>query len=385
MRRKLLPLFLLALSAPAWGAYAYGYHPTLSYTMVSGPSDLLNYTVYVQLSGTAFKSYVNGGHIRNSTTFNGQTVPADFQFDTSSACNGSLGSTRPYFEVESWDQVTGIINAHVGPMTLSHTTSWQPYVCYGDVGVTTYQGGTQGQAWDPSFVFISHLASATSPIDSTSNSASLSNTGATNSSSGMIDGAASFIGSWSYYIQDASASDATNVTGYPITVEAWVNKSGSANSDAVVSKGYYNTGGQYGLLTFGNKVTFSTNADSGYQYLTGAATLSYGTWYYLAGTQNFTNKYVYINGVNAGTNAFPQNMSLSAQTTHFSINAGSLAAGYSDGMQGLIDEVRVSNVQRSADWLLTTYRNIASVGTYWALGSESGGGATNVTLTPIIM
>jgi hypothetical protein len=54
-------------------------------------------------------------------------------------------------------------------------------------------------------------------------------------------------------------------------------------------------------------------------------------------------------------------------------------------MQGLIDEVRVSNVQRSADWLLTTYRNIAFFGTYWALGSELGGGAANVTLSPIIM
>jgi hypothetical protein len=37
-----------------------------------------------------------------------------------------------------------------------------------------------------------------------------------------------------------------------------------------------------------------------------------------------------------------------------------------------MDEVRVSDVARSADWIATEYNNQSSPGTFCALGSETG-------------
>jgi hypothetical protein len=45
-----------------------------------------------------------------------------------------------------------------------------------------------------------------------------------------------------------------------------------------------------------------------------------------------------------------------------------------DIMLGSLDEVRVSNAVRSADWIATEYNNQSSPATFYTLGSESGGG-----------
>ncbi len=46
--------------------------------------------------------------------------------------------------------------------------------------------------------------------------------------------------------------------------------------------------------------------------------------------------------------------------------------------RGYFDEARVSNTARSADWILTEYRNQSSPSTFLSAGAE-GGGVSSVT------
>jgi hypothetical protein len=56
--------------------------------------------------------------------------------------------------------------------------------------------------------------------------------------------------------------------------------------------------------------------------------------------------------------------------------SGCTVGGYLDLVAdltlGTLDEIRVSNAVRSADWIATEYNNQSSPGTFYTLGSESG-------------
>jgi hypothetical protein len=380
MTRKLLPFLLLALSAPAWGAYAYSYHPTLSHTMVSGSSDLATYTVYVHLSGTDFKDVAHGGLIQNSTTFNGQTVPADFQEDTTSTCTGSLGSTRDYFDIEKWDNVNGTIDMFVGPITLSHTADWTPYFCMDDSGSTGYKGGAVGQAWNSNYVFINHAASGTSPVDSSSNQYSITPSNGS-STSGIIDGARAYSYFGDYYDTVATG---LNVTGTEVTVEAWVYVTNFDNGPSFIYKTNSWVRPSWSIRTAGGFTLycdFSNGSDTEVS-ATGATTLLTSTVYYLVCSMTSGHVYGYVNGVQDGTSSSSVNMISTSSATYLSLTTASTEA-----FAGWMDEERISKVHISPDALLTNFRNINNYGSYFTIGSKSavGGGAATVTMTPIIM
>ncbi|MBI5086083.1 MAG: hypothetical protein HZB13_15970 [Acidobacteria bacterium] len=43
---------------------------------------------------------------------------------------------------------------------------------------------------------------------------------------------------------------------------------------------------------------------------------------------------------------------------------------YDPGFQGLLDEVRVSSVVRTPDWIVTEYRNQDAPGTFYSVGAQ---------------
>jgi hypothetical protein len=383
MTRKLLPFLLLALSAPAWGAYAYSYHPTLSHTMVSGSSDLATYTVYVHLSGTDFKDVAHGGLIQNSTTFNGQTVPADFQEDTTSTCTGSLGSTRDYFDIEKWDNVNGTIDMFVGPITLSHTADWTPYFCMDAAAVTTYQGGTVGQAWASRYLIVNHMANVTTGLDSTANGNTLTRSDSTyiTNTAGLIDGAAA-IANVSTYMYTSPFTPPTTFSVSALAYCTNLTSTGGGNYIAGMQTGTVDWQLSFNDLGGANPPRLLVN-NGGYNSVTGP-NLSINTWYYIKGTYNGSTIALYINGTQ-----YTASSAGTLNTTSMKLIVGNLESTeqYVNPFNGTLDEFRFSNVADSAAETITETNNLMNFASYWTLGSKSavGGGAATVTMTPIIM
>jgi hypothetical protein len=74
---------------------------------------------------------------------------------------------------------------------------------------------------------------------------------------------------------------------------------------------------------------------------------------------------IYINGVEDASNNTPS--TLSSTSAAFTLGA---LSDFGDLYDGVLDEVRISNVARSADWILTEYNNQSDPGSFYTIGSE---------------
>jgi hypothetical protein len=352
-----------------------------------GNNSLSNFTVYVQLSGTTFKSVANGGHLGasgNQGTVNGQTVPYDLIFATSSACSTNFGN----WEIGSWDPVNGVIEAWIRVSSLSYSANTVFYACYGNTAIVGFQGGAVGTAWDSNYKGVYHFgtASTLSLADSTSNGNNLNHPGSS------ISAVAGIAGGALYHV---TASDpvtvAAAVTGFPATLESWYYPTNYANNPVLL--------GLFTASTYSNNL-YSQNSGSTAGQVT--LTCNAGTTDLLAGPtwtsaannawhdvvaigSSATNWSLIVDAVVYG----PDTTSCSPSFDHLSIGITDWGGGNYQYPMGYdyADEVRLSNIARSYDWIITGYNNLHSLSTYVTVGSEGTptGGTTSVTLTPIIL
>ncbi|TLX79080.1 MAG: LamG domain-containing protein [Thaumarchaeota archaeon] len=88
---------------------------------------------------------------------------------------------------------------------------------------------------------------------------------------------------------------------------------------------------------------------------------SQGKWYYAVFTWNGTTNILYINGTRVG----------SSTTAHQSGTPSSFYVGtyssLSELFNGNLDEIRISNIARSANWIATEYNNQASPSTFFTV------------------
>src|SRR5262249_30905446 len=125
----------------------------------------------------------------------------------------SLGTTQLASEIESYDNVNGVLNAWVKVPTVSHSTDTSIYVFYGYLSPPS----RTTNPWDSSFKSVWHLSetSGTTIHDFTTNGiggTANANTSGTNTT-GEIAGGQSFNGSSDYI---ASASYGTGPSSFTL-------------------------------------------------------------------------------------------------------------------------------------------------------------------------
>lgn len=169
-----------------------------------------------------------------------------------------------------------------------------------------------------------------------------------------------------------------------ITVEAWVYPSGFdlscwAADEAIVEKGFtidgrlngYTLhmvrnldGGCAGASSF-NVIRFSLGFEGvGRMAATSSSWHSPNNWYYIVGTYDGSNTRIYVNGALEGVSesmtVIITNTSAPLYINHHTWGfGGSGTQQSSQRMQGLIDEVRISNIARSAQEIANNY-NLAN-------------------------
>lgn len=359
-------LWPLCVSALPSGGTAYSFTAsktiTIDHTKVGtvNNTDQTNFPVLIYGTYTYLKTVANGGSIQNTTTLNNQTAPADLIYTSDSGCQNRLS-----WEVASYTAATGAIEIWVKIPTVSHTADTLFYECYGNGNIAQYQGNPTN-VWDANYRTVNHLAngSALSTADSTSNAFTLTNTASVGATTGQIDGGASFNGSNQDLRSTANAYLAADAT--PYTISAWVNAASTSASD-------HNIIG-YGLPTFsGASIQFS-RVGSNWQlaqwgsagYATAVMTggVSVGTWQHAVGTWDGTNIRLYIGGTIQATTAKGDRQRNGTYTSW-----GSDLPDVSGGQfwDGSMDELRISNIARSADWIITEFNNQNSPSTFYAV------------------
>ncbi len=344
---------VIAHAADAWVDTGFLYRKKITFSNGSSTTDLTNFPVAIVLTSA---------NIDYSKT---QNSGQDIRFTDSN------GTTTIQYEIEKWNESgTSTVWIKV-PQINGTSTSDYVYMYYGSS--TAVSTASSSAVWDSGFVGVWHYAespssSAPQAQDSTTNNNDGRSAGSmtlTDLIEGQTDGAWDFDGTDDY----ASSSDSSSLDILEtITVEAWVNPINFSTDYWIVSKGDYtdatNNGGyalRAGLIGGrSNELQFNVmNNDLDYIYRSNIMTTS--SWQHIVGTWNGTSTFtLYRNGTSltaSGTDATIS--SISNRSEPLLIGQDS-RTGFTSFFPGGIDEVRVSNVVRSADWVLAEYKTGAN-------------------------
>jgi hypothetical protein len=98
----------------------------------------------------------------------------------------------------------------------------------------------------------------------------------------------------------------------------------------------------------------------------GSTLLNPGTWYYVAGTWNGSTVTIYVNGASNGSASRTGTIGTDTRALYIGGRTGAV-----DIFDGVLDEVRISNTARSAQWTQTEYNNQNSPSTFCLMGGEA--------------
>lgn len=364
MRRRLLLLLLIVLPVLAQTGLVrvqrratptYLHYRSLTAAAAqSGSADSANFPVTVTAT-------LGSSRVQNASCY-------DVIFSTDSA-----GTSKLPWEMESCDQSTGAIVAHVKVATLSHTSDTVFYVLYDNSGISTAQNtGSYAPTavWDSSFFGVWHLSASGggTNADSTSNAHTGTNANLSDVA-GQVGRGAGLNGT-------SSAVALGNSTGYNLgagdfTVSAWFNTSSSAyqalmGKDVAASRQWNFA---VNAAHAGNLEFYDQNDGPAYTPYTGSA------WVYgvavRSGTPSSSLITVFVNGSASGGTTLSQTSFPSNFSTQSNLFIGKREySGFEQWFNGSIDEVRISNIARSASWILASYNNQKPSSTFLTVGSE---------------
>jgi len=159
---------------------------------------------------------------------------------------------------------------------------------------------------------------------------------------------------------------------------AWTTQTGSSNYSTLMA-GTYASGGALLLLwkDSGYMVQFASDNAGG--VTSGNNSVAPGAWHHAAYTRtgNSGTYSLYLDGVLKGQVA---GGTLSPSTT---IMLAWRSDATAQALNGLLDETRISNVARSADWIKTEYNNQSSPSTFYTISATSCCDTSTARLDPL--
>ncbi len=336
--------------------WAYGKKITIDHTKVA--SALSNFPILVSTTDLDFtKAQADGD---------------DFIFVTAD------NKSKYNHEIEKWNSSTGELVAWVNITSLSSTEDTILYIYYGNPSCSNQQN--VASTWDASYKAVWHMNDATTSTigDSSSNAKTGTKAGANNpvQATGKIGYGQDFDGSDDYISAGASNGFISGADAI-MTVEAWAKpdtiSSGDGTQRIITFNG--NSAGTKYTLTFGSDDNIQTYVGTEPpNWLTFTSTVSTGSYYFIVDACNGTSWAHYLNGKSDGTSAWGH----SAFGT-YSAYIGDLAGSSNKRiMDGIIDELRISNIERNAAWINTTYNTINSPSTFLTFGDEQTSWYTSI-------
>jgi hypothetical protein len=342
----------------AWydAAWSYRHKITIDNTKVS--ATLTDFPVYVDLDDMpdAFFASVksDGSDIRITQS------------------NGTTEQAREVVVIDTSGK-TGEI--HFKGSSISSSTDTDFYIYYGNSGASEpAEDATYGRenTWDVNFKAVYHLQEipeGTPPhmLDSTAgdNDGTAVTMVSGDSVPSQIEKGLDMDGT-DYVDCNGNVTDPTN-----ITLESWINVNAITAEYGLMGKRGSPTGNVGWYFGFkgsvaGDPLQFSNFGD--WDQLSDASGIVADTWYHVAVTYNLVNIIFYIDGAE---------LSSHARTTAIDVSSNNLFLGALNQLgtaivkfNGTLDEMRISDTARSADWISAQYNNQDSPSTFYSVGAQ---------------
>lgn len=357
---------------------------TQTFTVYTGYSNfyrnaravVINHQQVANTDQTDFPVLISGTFPNLATVANGGGVRSNSGYDITFASDVSGLSILDH-EIDSYDPVSGKASFWVRVPALSHTSDTVIYMFYGNAGITASQENKPG-VWRNGYAGVWHLSNVGGASASDSlgvSNGTLQGSPVPSVVSGEIAGGGSFSGGSDN--TNASYIDLATKNIWPSgvgTLSAWVNIRNTApapSNNYVIAKGADDPiGGSWGLNAY---VCTSTTMSLSFLYGGGwvgspCSTFAEGSWFYMtAVATSDSTQQLYINGANVGSGT----RAVATANASFPFTIGKQTrSGYAYGVNGSVDEVRVSTVPRSADWITTEYNNQSAPASFAAVYNQ---------------
>ena len=337
---------------------------TVKAGMVSGSSVVSGFPVLFTRTDADMKRTSNGGKVVSATGVDIVFTKAD-------------GVTRVNHELESYDAATGNVVAWVNS-DVSPSVDTTLYVYFGSSNAVANQSAAQ--VWDANYGGVYHLKESSlgggaQLNDSTANGRHMTITATAAGSSSAVTGAIGqgvrLTGTNQYNSYWAETAGLAGIGAGNTTVEGWIylNSLWAIDGSSVglfgVKPGTYVYQSNYVQLNYTTGATsgiLKGNMGGQSEVVAPSSTaVTAGGWHQVALTHVASGDAVklYLDGQLVG----------SGNLASGGVQDGTLKLNCVYGCaDASFDEVRVSSVNRSADWILTGYRNVGSQGTYVLVG-----------------
>jgi hypothetical protein len=328
------------ISGEDWWNTDWSYRKKLTFDNTGQTEDLVNFPVLVNLSASNFdylKAKLDGTDLRFIDTDNVTELNYEIEFWNSSG--------NSYI----WVNVTRI---NAGSLT---DYIW---MYYGNFAAS--DGQNKSETFDSSYVGVWHLNEiGNGASDEFKDSTSYDNDGQGGSGTpgyipiridGKIGGGQEFDGIDDHI--NSGYSTSLDINGTQITLEAWINFPGNdpLNYSGIMSHFGWDQGYRLVIENGGDPLAFHLPEDT--YTLVSAQDTPTNLWVHVVGVYDGSNMMIYFNGIK-DSNELSKTDNIVTTPKEFWIGHGDNATGqsWSYPWNGFIDEVRVSNIARSADWI----------------------------------
>jgi hypothetical protein len=333
-------LLALIAAAPMASAAGWSYYKTITIDKSKVQGTLTNFPVLINITDSNLASSAQSDGDDIVFTDNANSVKLDH-------------------EIEEFNKSTGKLVAWVRIPSLSSGSDYTMRMYYGNSECGNQQNPTG--VWDTYYKMVQHLEETEDQptTDSTANH----NNGTVGEDSqvnqnatGKIDGADDFEGTGNSYVEVADSSS-LDITG-SFTLEAWAKFDEFPDAlkqvSLLVCKGDDASTGYCMGVNSSHELRMKVGSSN---HFTSSSGITTGTWYHIVSVFNHTSNSVavYVNGNQKLSESTTGSLSATAKTLR--IGACSFSAPCAGQTDGIIDEVRVSNTARSADWIVTSYNN----------------------------
>jgi RHS repeat-associated protein len=342
--------------------YTYSRAITISHAEVPN-TDQQNFPVLISGTYADFANVSNGGKVQSPQGY-------DIVFTSDPAGQHFLDH-----EIDTYNPATGAVNLWVRIPTLSHAVDTTIYMWFGSSAVTFPQENKTG-VWSDGYAAVYHLGNGSSitGLDSAGTNSSVTN--GASAAAGFIGGGGSFNGSSSQYIALPDSSSLKPTTA--LALEAWVNPSSANGFNKIFDLDYRGDGSwnppyfSYSLtLTNNPQPTFFVSSNGSVSGVTAGTQLPLSAWSHLVGTYDGQQARIFVNGI-----ADPNSVAVSGNIDYgtskgVTIGKDGINSPLTEGWNGQLDELRISSVPRSADWIATEFNNQNSPGTFFSISNET--------------
>ncbi|MFW9904138.1 MAG: DUF2341 domain-containing protein, partial [Candidatus Thorarchaeota archaeon] len=340
-----------------WAQSLYRYRKNITINASQVLDDLTNFTVLVDL---------NDPDLHDT-----EKVQADGDDIVFTDASG----TPLAHEIEVFDQTGNGTHAHlvawIKVPILSDTSDTNITMYYGNNAVRS-QANPNG-VWENTYIMVQHLQETSgSHQDSTSyGNDGITSGGVIQDAIGKIGGADALDGSNDkVQISESASLDPID----DITVETWVKfnelSSTKGEQQKIIFKRHLGApwvSYELMLYTDDNLIFQWVDTNQNYETAGYSGVVQTDTWYHIVGVRDGTSLIFYING-NTGINTWTDTVSGTMFDADQELNFGSDSS--QNYLNGTIDEVRISNVARSPDYIMTEYNNQYDPNSFYSVCSE---------------